>query len=107
MNDELKPIYLSAIENELSKHAPLTYGNDDSERKDEDRGWSFSRQHRYDIKKPGPPYLYHEELQSNEKVNGSPASIVQSLGSNSSAPSLQTQLEAVDASRTYIIFSNE
>ena len=35
--------------------------------------WSFYRQHRYDIKKPGPTYFFHE-TDSDEQVSNSESS---------------------------------
>lgn len=45
--------------------------DDDEDREGEnvpiENTWSFYRQHRYDIKKPGPAYYVHEDS-PNEKV---------------------------------------
>ena len=45
-------------------YADHLLGNQDFDDSDDNsfpgRRWSFYRQHRYDIKKPGPTYFFHE-----------------------------------------------
>lgn len=47
---------------------PSNNGDDGDDNLGSENRWSFSRQHRYDIKKPGPFYFVHE-MDSGVKVS--------------------------------------